>query len=162
MKKQDIELKKYLEVTSNFIKNSIRNDFKYSSVYDFLLVHGKNYQIKAFPEDLEDWKGVKGYCWHNAGSMVLEVNHLTYCEGYALAESLPIPLPHSWAIDPEENVVDPTWNNGISYFGVPFDLDYVMFTMLERGYYASVIDFWEKGFQLLKGNHVYLDGKVTT
>jgi hypothetical protein len=71
---------------------------------------------KPCPEDLQ---GNMGQCYYNA--MVMAVNHperWTYCEGYAVLETLGVPMEHAWCLDSNGNVVDPTWEGAADYFGV--------------------------------------------
>ena len=57
---------------------------------------------------------------------------------------------HAWAITRDGEVIDPTWDNGFEYFGVPFDLDYVLKTKVRRKEYG-VIDNYQENFPLWAG-----------
>jgi hypothetical protein len=43
-----------------------------------------------------------------------------------------------------------TWGNGREYFGIPFQLDYVL-RMHEKAGHPGVLDAWELGWPLLRG-----------
>ena len=45
---------------------------------------------------------------------------------------------------------DPTWRAGREYFGIPFRLDYVL-RMCEKTGHPGVLDVWELGWPLLRG-----------
>ena len=66
-------------------------------------------------------------CYANAGRMALWQwdSRYLYCEGYAVPEGLHFPLEHAWLIDWRTGEVhDPTWPDGVAYFGVVFQPEY--------------------------------------
>ena len=65
---------------------------------------------------------------------------LLYVEGIALSAGSWTPLRREWCVDHSTGeVVDATWTNGIAYFGVPLDLDFVERVHRSR-LYGAVLD----------------------
>lgn len=64
-------------------------------------------------------RGEKKLCFKNCTDLAFKYSQLTYVEGYAYA-SMPIPINHAWLITNDGQVVDPTWDVGSNYFGIPF------------------------------------------
>lgn len=94
--------------------------------------------------------GRAGECYRNAFRLA-EHAGLVYCEGYA-AGQLGMPVPHGWCADPATGLaIDPTWRQaeGRSYFGIPFDLNYVRAYSLERGSWGILID-GQRGYPILQ------------
>ena len=83
-------------------------------------------------------------------------NDLTYAEGFAASlfegQIRPHFGLHAWAVTREGEAIDPTWPHGVEYFGVVFDLDYVLKTVTRREEYG-VIDNYQEDFPLLAGAH---------
>lgn len=61
------------------------------------------------PYDAERWgeKGRLKECFRNAYRKAIDHPELTYVEGYATVNGLPV--HHAWLLDPDGNVQDPTW-----------------------------------------------------
>ena len=78
---------------------------------------------------------------------------LTYAEGVAVDTS-GLSCLHGWCIDGNGNVFDCTWNNGIVYFGVALNSDYVFAEMKRRfatdSPYYGFLDDWENDFPIIK------------
>jgi len=112
-------------------------------------------------------------CFYNAQMLVLSDrnNKLIYHEGYAFGRSI-IAVQHGWATI-NGKVIDLTWRldqpvrktgrlkdrvvgvypEGFEYVGVPFpDRDAIRNKMLDRGWAGSLIDDWENGWPLVRGN----------
>jgi hypothetical protein len=66
-------------------------------------------------------------CFWNAHFLVKRYpKFYRYVEGVASMEGLhPEPTLHAWVIDDKDRAIDPTWANGVEYFGVVFDGAYV-------------------------------------
>jgi hypothetical protein len=60
---------------------------------------------------------------------------------------------HGWVGNPHDSGVayDPTWRGWHEYFGIRFRLDYVL-RMCERTGHPGVLDIWELGWPLLRGD----------
>lgn len=67
---------------------------------------------------------------------------LAYVEGLALTSG--IPLHHAWCVDPDGNVIEPTWPDlGQAYFGVALDIDAMRAHVLAKGTYGFIEGFRE-------------------
>jgi hypothetical protein len=61
-------------------------------------------------------------CYRNAFLVVTDHPSWRYCEGFALAQGLPFPIPHAWCVDERGTVVEVTWKDaGAGYLGVPLE-----------------------------------------
>jgi hypothetical protein len=51
-----------------------------------------------------------------------------YVEGFAIPAKGDLAVLHAWVTNPKNPAVahDPTWGKGREYFGIPFQLDYVL------------------------------------
>jgi hypothetical protein len=61
-------------------------------------------------------------------------------------------VAHAWCINSDNFVVDPTWDEGTEYFGVPFRHDYLR-RVLKAGSDDGLIDNPEMDFPLVTGAH---------
>ena len=75
-----------------------------------------------------------------------------YVEGFALPTRGSLAVLHAWVMDPRQPglAYDPTWSAGLEYFGIPFQLDYVLRMHAKIGH-PGVLDLWELGWPLLRG-----------
>jgi len=81
---------------------------------------------------------------------------LTYAEGFAstLIDGHlypPVGL-HAWAVTRDGEVIDPTWDHGVDYFGVPFGRAYFLEATMYRAPF-SLIDNYAEGYPLWSGEH---------
>lgn len=139
-------MKEYLEKMTVMVR-SIRNnkEFTYSCFEEFVLKNGRefsNHQKKKIK------RGKMKECFRNAFHYACDFD-LIYVEGFATFSGLALPVLHAWCVDKEGNVFDPTWKEGDEYYGVPFEMDYVRKTILQRKKFG-IIDNYEQGFPLLK------------
>lgn len=123
-------------------------EFKYNNIYHLVACLGQEHTPQPLPEGVRI--GKKKFCFMNAYQLAEMRDDLIYVEGYAVAKGLPIAFIHAWCIDRDNNVIDPTWGEGDSYFGIPLDLNYVRRIILARGMYG-VLDNMEQGFPALRG-----------
>lgn len=116
-------------------------------IYQFILDRGIKFKIteSSFPR-----LGKMKECFRNAAMLVTENKNYTYCEGFAMGAV--IPVLHAWCIDGAGNVIDPTWENGSDYLGVPFNTKYLWSTITRTHCFTSLIDNWTEGFPLLKNS----------
>jgi hypothetical protein len=90
----------------------------YTSPYDFLLQHGKDYRPSEFKGELRTQKE----CYAN--SIICCVFHkYRYIEGITLAPDGQL-LMHAWNIKSDGTLHDSTWaNTGLVYIGVEFSVE---------------------------------------
>jgi hypothetical protein len=131
----------YLQMMTQVMKSMDRT----VSVASFLLEHGKKFEVtdQSFPR-----LGAFKECFMNSAKLAMEDSSLAYCEGYADGV---IPVHHAWCVDKAGRVVDPTWESGQHYFGIKFQLDYVLQVTEDTGYWASVLDNYHQHWPLLTG-----------
>jgi hypothetical protein len=133
---------------------------QYLGLEDFVLQNGKEFQLAPYTEDLPGEETGKGECFKNAYQTFISAEKLRYVEGFASVASVRIPLLHAWCVDKNGKVFDPTWKDGVWYFGVVFNLDYISAVQAARGKYG-VIHAWDIHCPLISGKHKYLgDGLV--
>lgn len=85
----------------------------------YILEFGEFFEKGEFPEG--EIMGELGNCYQNATNMALFTDKYTYVEGVATTLGLGIPMNHAWVIDNKTGlVIDPTWLDGDSYYGVKF------------------------------------------
>jgi len=147
--------KKYLEDMVKIQKMITNPDssrkYEYMSGSEFILKNGVQCIPRAY--NVDEFKGVpriKRECYRNAYYLAWYTG-LIYVEGIGINI---IGTEHAWCIDSDFNVYDPTWDNPEkhSYYGVPFDLDYVEKIMHETEVYG-VLQNWTQRFPLFTGEH---------
>lgn len=124
--------------------------------HHFVLANGRDFQPCENPAQWIKRRGRIGNCYKNAFLLVLEhPKDLRYAEGYAarMEEGHPIICKglHAWAVTKDGEVVDPTWKNGVEYFGVAFEFEQVRQVMMRNQDFSGVIDDVAGGWPLLKG-----------
>ena len=118
-------LKTFLRKQTQFIKKiHPQPDWKYNSFEELILDCGKEMSFAPLPKNIE--LGLPKGCYYNCLQVLDEHPELIYCEGYALADGLVLPVPHAWLINSVEEVIDPTWNTDGAYIGVPFNTDWLI------------------------------------
>jgi len=131
----------------------------YLSIEDFVLQHGQEYQLA--PYSINSSGKEANECFKNAYLAFIFNEKLRYVEGYARSAEIPLPMLHGWCIDENHKVLDPTWRDGVCYFGVVLDRDYVSLVLEARNKKCGVLECVEMRHPLLTGRHKYLgDGKV--
>ena len=89
-------------------------------------------------------------CYQNCQNLVKEYPEFTYCEGYALASDVIIPVRHAWLINTHQEVIEPTWNDNDSiYLGIPFSASWFQSILNRR----SAIDR-EDEISILEGDYI--------
>lgn len=105
----------------------------HSAKYALLAEHGKVYTETKPAEKLGPMK----QCYTNAYHGAMDNDDLTYVEGLASTKSLPgFPVEHAWNVNKQGQVIDPTWNDGSAYFGIPFKTDYIQKVAVRSGVYG--------------------------
>jgi hypothetical protein len=93
----------------------------YSSPYDFVLQHGRDYKIVPWKWGKEG-VGVQKQCFGNSIALAAKYD-LKYVEGFTLAVTGEL-IMHAWNAFPNGEVMDSTWaNTGLAYFGVEFSVE---------------------------------------
>jgi hypothetical protein len=85
----------------------------------------------------KDWSHIQGpakECFKNSADAAVTNPELTYVEGYALVKDMPMPFAHAWLVDKNGLVVDPTWEDGHSYFGIKFETSQLVEHLTNVGY----------------------------
>jgi hypothetical protein len=103
-------------------------------------------------------RAIPRHCFQNSYMLVMhEELKLRYVEGFAIRSDVNGHAHfHAWVVTEENVVVDPTWKEGVSYFGVVFPLDIVEKLYLNlKAASVSVLDDWPNGFPILRGNGAY-------
>ena len=132
-----------------------RHDPRCHTSDHFVLFHGREFRPHPDPRRYFRRLGAGGQCFLNAVKLVKKYpNELTYAEGFAALWFEGYYRPcyglHAWAVTREGKAVDPTWPGKVEYFGVPFDLDYVLKTKVRRKEYG-VIHNLQEDFPLWAG-----------
>jgi len=92
-------------------------------------------------------RGPKGMCFMNAYHLVCSKPELSYVEGFAMTEVVPIAIRHAWAVDKQNQVYDNTWKTvGVAYFGIVMKLNQVNKIIFETKRYG-VLDFSSAAFR---------------
>lgn len=112
---------------------------------DWFVAHnGQPFPVVRYQWDgLRITRGPLGACFENATKAVWDnPARLVYVEGYAVSV---IPVYHAWVYDRRAQCCyDPTWDDGRDYFGVPFNLEYLNHTLLEKQTYGLIDWFGER------------------
>jgi hypothetical protein len=89
----------------------------------YVAAYGQEFKAAPLPEGVEP--GTKQECYKNASLLVMSRPDLTYVEGFAKNGEVGdhFSFMHAWAVDKDNNVIDPTWDNPEKnqYFGVKYD-----------------------------------------
>ena len=100
----------------------IPEGYRYNWIEDFVLRHGIPYEYQPLPSSIA--KGPMKGCFRNAYRLSKREG-LTYVEGYGMDRSGLITL-HAWcAAESSRVAIDPTWDSGMAYLGVPFEAEVV-------------------------------------
>ena len=145
-------VQQYLE---DFVRHRPEPDCKYAE--QFVFYHGEDYTLFPDQKAYIQRYGRKGACFHNALKLTQRYpDDLFYTEGFG---SIPLDGQphlvfgvHAWTVTRDGKVVDPTWKQGCEYFGVAFDLDYVLKIKARPGR-LSVVDNFLDLHALWSGEH---------
>jgi hypothetical protein len=121
----------------------------FATVRDLVLQHGRAYTRKPLPRGR--WSRESQACYANALHAAM-TRRWVYVEGFAIPAKGDLAVLHAWVTNPKNPTVahDPTWGTGREYFGIPFQLHYVLRMQQEAGH-PGVLDAWELGWPLLSG-----------
>jgi hypothetical protein len=118
-------------------------EWAYYSIEDFILKNGKQMKEGVLPKGVK--RGKMMDCFKNAFELAQEKGY-SYCEGYAFSM---LHTNHAWCLH-DGKVVDPTWTDGVDYFGVEFPMNTVRKIILKSEHYG-ILDTPQIGFPLLTG-----------
>lgn len=125
------------------LRTCVDANLKYVGIEDIVLRHGVTMRRDVVGERKVK-RGKPRECFGNAGHLVARYpDRYIYCEGYAIADKLPIAIHHGWVYDTETGmVIDPTWglDKEVCYVGVAFTRRFVHYCYQEFGYY-SLLDY---------------------
>ena len=145
-------LKSFLIKQAKLIKKiHPQPEWKFNSFEELVLYCGREMTFASLPENIE--LGLPKGCYYNSLKILDKHPELAYCEGYALADDLVLPVPHAWLINQESEVIDPTWNIKGAYIGVSFNTDWLISFLESRNQedYLSVFESnYIEDFSLLK------------
>ena len=117
-------LKSFLDKQAQLIKKIHPHpEWVYNSYEELILSCGREMSFAPLPENIEF--GLPKGCYYNCLQILNERPELIYCEGYALADGLVLPVPHAWLINDRGVVIDPTWDTDSAYIGVAFDTNWL-------------------------------------
>lgn len=116
------------QLSDMYLRNADTKKRLHNSFYELVLNIGTEYHSPTLPSGVK--KQLPKLCFHNCFELANENRDLIYCEGYAIATKIPIPIDHAWLITPEGQVIEPTIKlregEEIVYQGIAFDLDWLI------------------------------------
>jgi hypothetical protein len=126
------QLKQYLQDRADLIRKlHSKPNCQYAGFEELVLDCGTTMEAKPLPKNIK--RGLPKSCYWNSQQLAFKRKSLTYVEGYALAEDVPMAVAHAWLLTPEGYAIDPTWETpGICYLGVPFSTEWVKSVLKAR------------------------------
>ncbi len=122
--------------------------FMRRSRYKFVIDHGFWYEPTPLPNDLA--RGDDQQCFLNALDLASDKKELFYVEGFALYTPTSLPVHHAWVTTGAGQAFDPTWDTpGVAYAGVPFQLSFLLTTVLAAKGIKSILDDFENDWPIL-------------
>ena len=122
----------------------------HTSEADFILKNGRSFKFAAVQRGFR--MGRPSEC-ATPRHFLRKPDMYMYVEGYAVNRWMTMhAVAHAWCIGLDNLVVDPTWDEGAEYFGVPFRHDYLRRVLKARRDYR-LIDNAEMDFPLVTGAH---------
>ena len=126
------------------------SDFHYKSIQSLILAYGKPFEkmVKS------PFKGKPKSCFENCLKALLRYPQLSYSEGFAIGDDIPIAVSHAWLVNDVGEVIDPTWVGkqfkGNIYFGVAFNNDFVVEIAQKTRCYGILDNDYMNNYQLLR------------
>jgi hypothetical protein len=116
-----------------------------SSVLVLILERGMHFNPLSKPRPKGVRKGKNNLCYKTSTDMVIKDSSLIYCEGYALIEGIDYPFAHAWVSNDKHEVIETTWKtSGSEYFGIPFDRNYLLTSLFEKGAYGLLDPYYDR------------------
>jgi len=127
------------------------SSFRYKSVYRLIQETGRTFSKRVEPAP---FKGKPKSCFQNCFEALWKYPQLSYCEGFAIDDNIPIAVSHAWLVNDASEVIDPTWvgKNFIScaYFGVVFNRKFVIDFATKTRVYGILDSDYLNEHQLLR------------
>ena len=124
-------LVEYLETVSSALQVYDHPDRQFRCYEELMLTHGRLMPQETLPSHIR--LGKPKECFSNSQDLVFASPSLTYVEGYATFNTLPIAVPHAWALTDEGKVLDPTWpQENRHYFGIAINQDWLLDLLGDR------------------------------
>jgi hypothetical protein len=136
-----------IESKDRSVADFAREGFFGQGIGKIILELGRSYRRDdtLLSRNLRTLSREKKMCYRNSAEIALQRPDLTYVEGYAFADiPLPFPVAHAWLVTDDGLVVDPTWDAGFEYFGIPFTIDKLTQYLLLTEEYGFLQSLWRK------------------
>ena len=142
--------KHVLAISQSQVQNEAVVGPAFATIRELVAQHGRAYTIRPLPRGW--WSREPQACYANALYAAI-ARKWVYVEGFAIPKPGRLAVLHAWVTNPYNSggAYDPTWHAGREYFGIPFKLEYVL-RMCERTGHPGVLDIWELGWPLLRGD----------
>jgi hypothetical protein len=125
---EDKRLHEHIKTYADFIE---KNHPKASSQESLVLKHGRFFTPST---EIPDWcePGAMKECYHNSFNNILNMpDDVYYTEGFAFVEGMDFPFGHGWLTHADGTVIDPTWDDGVTYFGIRMNTNWVIKKVLK-------------------------------
>lgn len=127
------------------------SNFRYKSIQRLILETGVPFLKTVKPTP---FKGRPKQCFQNCFEALWNYPELSYCEGFAIDDDLPIAISHAWLVNDALEVIDPTLNDktstGATYFGVIFSTEFVVEFATKTKHYGILDSDFLNNHQLLR------------
>lgn len=121
---------------------------KFKTPARLVLKHGQSFEVwHRWPKSLGLWRGPARECFRTCTWAALNNPRFIYCEGVAQGV---IPVDHAWVMDSVTGrAYDLTWKEGVGYFGLAFDTDWLRRRIISSETYGILGDLrgWRRGWQ---------------
>lgn len=140
-------LNQQAELNDRINKKSINPS---KNIQRLILENGQSFLKRIKPSP---FKGQPKSCYQTCFQALWNYPELSYCEGFAISNEVPIPIAHAWLIDDNSQVIDPTRNEDFTdctYFGVVFTEKFVREVALKTKYYGILENYYVDSCQILQ------------
>jgi hypothetical protein len=146
MTEYEVALKNYIEQLAALQRSISRNNWIYHSVEEIVLEIGQFDIVRPLPKSIK--RGRMGLCFQNAFRLMEQ--GFIYVEGIAVPGGTGFPVHHGWCVDQFNNVLDPTWKDGVAYLGIHLNKMFIYQRILQRRKYGvfdniEARDLYENG-----------------
>lgn len=123
---------RYMAGMHRDIAEGRRSDWRFGSFEELVLHYGRPFTPAPRPEWME--QGEMKQCFSNSMGLAVERTDVIYVEGYANTRFFP--MAHGWLTQDGATAIDPTWDDGTAYFGIPFTRSFWTRHMIQTGYWG--------------------------